>query len=154
MRTLASVLLAFSVAASVAAQSASGNDAVAARLMQMERDWCRALTTKDPAILAPILADDYTSVNSRGVMATKASELADTKAGASGFATCVNDRMNVRVFGDAAVITGHNTASGTFKGAAFKDRESYWTDTYVRRNGRWQCVASHGSPAALPEKLP
>ena len=122
--------------------------------MQMERDWCKALATKDPAVLAPILADDYTSVNSRGVMATKASELADTKAGASGFATCVNDQMKVRVFGDAAVITGHNTASGTFKGAAFKNRESYWTDTYIRRNGRWQCVASHGSPAAVPDKLP
>jgi len=147
MKTLVVLFAVVVFAAPVSAQT-PGDDAVAAQLMQMERDWCRALATKDPSILAPILADDYTSVNSRGVMATKASELADTKAGASGFATCVNDRMKVRVFGDAAVITGHNTTSGTFNGAAFANRESYWTDTYIRRNGRWQCVASHGSPAA------
>jgi hypothetical protein len=133
-----------------AASSQTTNDTVAAQLMQMERDWCRALTTKNSSILEPILADDYTSVNSRGVVSTKASELADATAGASGFATCVHDNMKVRVFGDAAVITGHNVTSGTFRGVAFKDRGSYWTDTYVRRNGRWQCVASHSSPAVPP----
>lgn len=148
MKTL--LVLVAALALAPPASSQTTNDTVAPQLMQMERDWCRALTTKDPSILEPILADDYTSVNSRGVVSTKASELADAKAGASGFATCVHDNMKVRVFGDAAVITGHNVTSGIFRGVAFKDRGSYWTDTYVRRNGRWQCVASHSSPAVAP----
>jgi ketosteroid isomerase-like protein len=150
MNAPALLLALFALAVPAEAQTPPSNDAVAAQLMQMERDWCRALTTRDPSILEPILADDYTSVNSRGVVSTKATELADAKAGASGFATCVHDNMKVRVFGDAAVITGHNVTSGTYRGVAFKDRGSYWTDTYVRRNGRWQCVASHSSPAVAP----
>ena len=146
------LLVALAVAAMASSsQTASGSGAVAAQLMQMERDWCKALVTRDPLLLDPILADDYTSVNSRGVASTKASELADAKAGASGFAACTNDNMKVRVFADAAVITGHNVASGTYRGTPFTNRESYWTDTYIRRNGRWQCVASHSSPAVAPQ---
>jgi adenosylhomocysteine nucleosidase len=123
------------------------DEKVAERLMQMERDWCTALATRNSSLLEPILAEDYSSVNSRGVMSTRSSELTDASAGASGFSTCTNDQMKVRVFGTAAVITGHNVTSGTYNGVAFKNRESYWTDTYVFRNGRWQCVASHSSPA-------
>ena len=151
MRSTRTACFVVAVAFAAPAFAQPAADGVAAQLMQMERDWCKALATRDPALMEPILADDYTSVNSRGVMSTKASELADAKAGASGFAECTNDAMKVRVFGDAAVITGHNVTSGTYRGKPFKNRESYWTDTYVRRNGRWQCVASHSSPAVAAQ---
>ena len=49
-----------------------------------------------------------------------------------------------RVFGDAAVVTGRTHGTGDFGGAAY-DVVIRFTDTFVRRDGRWQAVASHSS---------
>jgi len=120
-------------------------------LIQIERDWCAAVVKKDATALARILADDYTSVGSRGSTSTKADELANLK-GADSTVNCVDNNIKVRVYGDAAVVTGLGTRSGTYKGVAFKDRQFLWTDTFIRRDGRWQCVASQGTVVAAQQK--
>lgn len=120
-------------------------------LIQIERDWCAAITKKDSAVLARILADDYMSVGSRGGTSTKASELANLK-GPDPLSSCVNTNFKVRVYGDAAVVTGLSTQSGTNKGVAFKDRQVLWTDTFIRKDGRWQCVAGQSTLVAAQQK--
>jgi ketosteroid isomerase-like protein len=102
---------------------------------------------KDAAALTKILADDYAAVASRGVPSNRADDLADLKA-SGGITSCVDDKVNVRVYGDTALVMGHGTRAGTYKGEAFKDREIYYTDVFVRSNGVWRCVASQGTPAA------
>jgi len=59
----------------------------------------------------------------------------------------VADEMKARVYGDAAVVTYRWTSKETFKGQDISG-QSRWTDTWVKRAGRWQCVASHGSRIA------
>jgi ketosteroid isomerase-like protein len=113
-------------------------------LIQIERDWCAALVKKDTTALARILADDYTSIGSRGIASTKADELANLK-GSDSITNCVDTKFKVRIYGDAAVVTGLATRSGTYKGIAFKDRQTFWTDTFIRKDGRWQCVATQGT---------
>jgi hypothetical protein len=63
----------------------------------------------------------------------------------------VDTNMKVRVYGDAAVVTGLGTRSGVNKGAAFKDRQFLWTDTFIRKDGRWQCVATQGTLVAAQQ---
>jgi ketosteroid isomerase-like protein len=48
------------------------------------------------------------------------------------------------VFGDAAVATGTFASQGTYKGKPF-DHRGRFTDTWVKQNGKWLCVASHES---------
>jgi ketosteroid isomerase-like protein len=115
------------------------------QLIQIERDWCNAGLKKDAAALGRILADDVTSISTRGVLQTKSEILADLKDKASTLTACVDTNMKVRVYGETAVVTGMGSRSGTYKGVAFKDRQSLWTDTFVRRDGRWQCVATQGT---------
>jgi ketosteroid isomerase-like protein len=55
------------------------------------------------------------------------------------------------VYGDAAVVTALATRSGTLRGATYKDRQVLYTDTFVRREGRWQCVASQSTVVASAE---
>ena len=113
-------------------------------LMQLERDWCQAAMKNDVAWLTPVLADDASFVSSMGVRQTKTEVLADFKAEKT--KTCQVDQMQVRVYGDTAVVTGRWRISGTdAKGKPFPTPESMFTDTFVRRNGQWQCVASHSS---------
>ena len=120
-------------------------------LIQIERDWCAATVKKDATALARILADDYTSVGSRGTTSTKADELANLK-GADSTTNCVDSNIKVRIYGDAAVVTGLGTRSGTSKGVTFKDRQILWTDTFIRKDGRWQCVATQGTVVAAQQK--
>jgi len=108
-------------------------------IMKLENDWCAALTKNDVAALNAILADDLTEVAPSGAVGTKASILTEAKS--AKVSVCKNENMNVRVYGDAAVARGVVT---------YKDSNScgeyQFTDTYVRRNGCWQCVATHETP--------
>ena len=121
-------------------------------LVQLERDWCTASVKRDSAMLGRILADDYSGVGSRGVPETKSEALAALKDMTSSVETGVDTNVKVRVYGDAAVVTGLGTRGGTNKGVAFKDRQFLWTDTFVRRDGRWQCVASQATVIAAQQK--
>ena len=52
--------------------------------------------------------------------------------------------MKVRVYGDAAVVLGRNTVKEQYKGKDISG-QSRFTDTWVKKDGRWQCVATAGS---------
>lgn len=122
------------------------------QLTQLERDWCTATLKGDAAVLGRILADDFTSVGSRGLVETKAETLADLNDKMSTITECVDRNVKVRVYGEAAVVTGLGTRSGKYKGAAFADRQTLWTDTFIRKDGRWQCVATQGTVVAAQQK--
>jgi ketosteroid isomerase-like protein len=141
-----SALFAWNLASTGSAQNNAQQE-----LVQLERDWCTALIKKDETLLRSILSDDYTSVSSRGTPSTKAGDLADLK-GSDGMTSCVDDNVKVRVYGDVAIVTAHGRRSGIYKGASFKDREIYYTDTFVKKNGRWACVASQGTLVAAQQK--
>jgi len=128
------VVGALALPAPVRAQAGKGEQ----ELMQIERDWCGASLKNDPVALGRILADDFTSVSREGKVSTKADDLASVKT--NEMTGCDQDMMKVRIYGDAAVVIGRTTAKGT----AFTG-QSMWTDTFIRRDGRWQCVATQSS---------
>jgi ketosteroid isomerase-like protein len=53
------------------------------------------------------------------------------------------DEVVVRVFGEAAVVTGRTVASSG--GAKPTTVTLRFTDVFVRRAGHWQVVASHAT---------
>ena len=122
------------------------------QLMQLERDWCSASVKRDAAVLSRILADDYTGVGSRGTAQTKAEALADLNDKTSVVTSCVDSNVKVRIYGEVAVVTGLGARAGAYKDVPFKDRQFLWTDTFVRMEGRWQCVASQGTVVAAQQK--
>ena len=121
-------------------------------LLKLEDDWCAADLKQDAAFLGRILAADYTGVTSRGGTDTRESALAGYKDKSSVTTACVNSNMKARVYGDAAVVVGTVTTSGTYQGAAIKDRQRLFTDTFIRKDGRWQCVASQSTVVAAQQK--
>jgi hypothetical protein len=50
----------------------------------------------------------------------------------------------VRVYGDTAIASGLGTEKSTYKGKDTSGQYRY-TDVFVKRNGTWQAVATHGS---------
>jgi ketosteroid isomerase-like protein len=119
------------------------------QLKKLEMQWADAEVRKDVAVLDRLLADDFTNTVPEGKVFTKAQFMADFKSGEDVSTSQVLSDMKVRVYGDTAVVTYVEQAKETYKGRDISGT-SRWTDTWVKRGGSWQCVASHGSKVAHP----
>jgi ketosteroid isomerase-like protein len=139
--------LAVAVQAQTPAQTETGN--VEQELIKLENEWADAWVKSDVAFFDRIMADDYTWTAPEGSVITKADDLALLKSGDSVITSWVLADMKVRVYGDAAVVTCRDTVKETYKG---KDVSGQYqrTDTFIKRDGRWQCVVSHSS--WIPQK--
>ena len=113
-------------------------------LLQLEQEWTNANVKADVAVLDRILADDYTWINQDGVLRTKAQNIELIRSRELVIPSMVTDDMKVRIYGDAAVVTGRNTFKATLQGKEINGQER-WTDTWIKRDGRWRCVATHNS---------
>jgi ketosteroid isomerase-like protein len=82
-------------------------------------------------------------------MATRSDVLAGMKSGATKYDAFTVGDLKVHVYGDAAVVTGKTSIKGKEAGKAV-DEEARFTDTWVKRDGRWLCAATHVS--RIPKK--
>lgn len=120
----------------------------AAMLLYMERDWATADLKGDFGWLDRNLADDYSGISSRtGKLFTKSEEVADLRNRKSTFTAADNLTMDVRMLGDdAGVVTGTYRIQGREQDGKPFDRTIAYTDVWVKRDGRWQVLASQGTP--------
>ena len=116
-------------------------------LIKLEKGWADAVVKKDLAFLEGIWADDYAWTASDGNVWSKAQTLGSLKSGEDAVLSVRTDDVKVRVYGDAAVVTGRSTFNETFQGKDVSGSERF-TDTWVKRSGRWKCVAMHCSRIA------
>jgi len=117
-------------------------------LIRLENNWNDAIVKHDWAFFDRILAEDYISTNFDGSVGTKADFLEFLKSGESGMASSIVNDTKVRIYGDAAVVTGRlTTVRELYQGKDLSGRYRF-TDTWVKRAGQWQCVAEHVSRIA------
>ncbi len=125
----------------------SKSSSVEQELLKLEDGWNDAMVKADVAFLDRILADDYTFTDEEGTVSTKVQNIADQKSGDFKCTSATSDEYKVRIYGNAAVVTGRLTMKSLYKG---KDSSGQfrWTDTWVKGTGGWQCVATHVSKIA------
>jgi ketosteroid isomerase-like protein len=109
---------------------------------KLEDDWAAAMVKADLSALDRILAADFVSTGPTGEVQTKEGLLADLKTGKLKFESMHVDELKVRTYGDTAVALGMDTSKATYDGKDISG-QFRWTDVFVKRNGRWQAVASH-----------
>jgi cytochrome c5 len=140
-------IVAFAAAPPVRAQA--DNDAVKAKIKAMEDAWAKSQMDADhgAAAVSDMLASDYAGISSKGKMQDKAAFIARIKDGTDTYTSTVNDVVDVNVYApNLAVVRGKSTEAGKDKdGKEFK-RSFIWTDTWMQRNGKWECIASVGAP--------
>lgn len=122
-------------------------ESVGQELTKLENKWAEAWVKNDVAFHDRIMADDYTWISPWGKVFSKADNLAALKSGSDVIESWVLTKMKVRVYGQAAVVTGLSTIKETFKGRDVSGQER-WTHTRVKLAGRWQCVAAQSSEIA------
>ncbi len=120
-------------------------DAVANQLMRFEDQWGAASLKRDGATIGRMLADDFTFIRPDGSSADKAKTVADVNGDTGQYVSGKNTDYKVKVYGNAAVITGLWTVTSK-TGKGIVTRRIRWTDIWVRQgDGRWLCVAGQGA---------
>lgn len=128
-------------AVSAQAQQTSVTEKAVAAL---EQQWLQSQETNNPDLLTPLLADKFVNTAKDGKVTGKAETLATSKA--MKYESADYEDMKVTVFGNTAIATGAFKGNGTDETGKPFDTHERFTDTWVKMpNGKWQCVASHGS---------
>ena len=118
----------------------------AGQLLYMEREWNDASKNKDVAWFERNYADDATDISSRtGALHSKSEEIASMKTDKSVLDSLELSDLNVRVEGNTAVVTGVNHVKGRDDKGLAIDRMGRFTDVFVKRDGRWQVLATQGT---------
>ena len=117
------------------------NEAV---LAQIEHAWASAVDNNDAAALACILADEFEDAGPDGQLANRAATLAKVSDHSMAHAAAHHELSDLHphVQGDFGYIRGLATVLDGQRKTLAKVR---FTDVYLYRDGRWQCVAGHES---------
>ena len=134
-------------AAPVAAAKPPENDEAA--FTKIEQDWGDAVTRHDADFLDRLEADDYTYTGPDGGVSHKADDIDAAKAGIVRIESFSHRDMKVQVYGETAVVTGATILKGTAGDMDLSGRFR-WTDVFVKRDGRWQVVASQATSVGKP----
>jgi ketosteroid isomerase-like protein len=110
-----------------------------ALLRQLENDWADAAKRHDTAWMEHHYAEGYTWTSPEGTVNDRAKDIAEAKDVT--FDSFNNSDMQVRVYGDTAVVTGISTIKGKYKAEDISGTYRF-TDTFVKRDGEWMVAAS------------
>jgi hypothetical protein len=117
----------------------SGN-AVVEKIRALEEERNQAIVHGDAATLDRMTSDDYTFITLRGELRTKAQIVKDFGSGAAKYQSREISDLNIRVYGNSAIVTGRATQKGMENGKDYSG--DYWfTRVYVNQHGQWQTVA-------------
>jgi ketosteroid isomerase-like protein len=115
-------------------------------LTRLEQVWNNAHVHGDAAALDSLWADDLIVSVPRMKVLTRIDALEVARSGRMQFDRYETSDLRVRVYGDAAVVTGRLHRARKIGGNVLDDRWLF-TKVYVRQQGRWRVVAFHASDA-------
>jgi ketosteroid isomerase-like protein len=117
-----------------------------AEVLKVEDEFSNAIVTSNWDALPHIFADGMSWI-ARGDRLDKAQVIADYRSGNLHFRSLTHDHIQVHVFGNTAVITGHSTSILEYKGKLWSQPRLF-TSVYVKLGGQWRLVAHQVSEVA------
>jgi ketosteroid isomerase-like protein len=113
-------------------------------LIQLEHDWDAAFHRHDAAFIDRILADEFIVTYDNGVRADRKLELELAKSLNENIESSTMDEFIVKEFGNTAVVWFTLHLVGPVNGERVQN-DYRFTDVFVLRDGRWQCVSSQST---------
>jgi ketosteroid isomerase-like protein len=118
------------------------NDEAKRELIALSHEWDRAMVENDADEIGQYMAEDWTIVGSDGGLCDKATFLELVRSGMLSHDVMESHDMNVRVYGDMAVVIAQGVSGGKYQGQPFREVERV-TCVFVRQAGQWRCVVTH-----------
>jgi ketosteroid isomerase-like protein len=119
-------------------------DNIRRTLIALENAWNQAEWQKDRTALDMLLAPDLIYVKHDGSLMGKTRYISNVVSPSLHPAKIASESMSVHVYGAFAVLNGVYHESGTKNGKPYSLHVRF-TDTWMRRNQSWVCVASQST---------
>jgi hypothetical protein len=151
--TIPSVCLALALAASVLLATVgfgqSMGESDVRELKALETVWNQAHEHDDVDALEGLWASDLEVAVPKMPVMNRDQVLAFARSGRMKFLRYSTSDIRVRIYGDAAVVTGRLQRTRVLNGQEVSD-DWRFTKMYVRESHKWRVVAFHASEAAQP----
>lgn len=146
------VLASFLTSVSVSAQQsywALPGDSTAVKLIAMEKMWLDAQCSPQPG-LKDVFADDFQGTSTKGTRYGKQEAMSTDTNNLS--RQCELGEIKIHFFGDNVALA-YGSESSIEKGVDGKEfkRCLVWTDSWLKREGKWQIVAAQDNVMECPE---
>jgi ketosteroid isomerase-like protein len=109
------------------------------------------MVENDPDAIGRYMTDDWVIVGSDGRVGDRATFLELVRSGALRHDVMESHDLDIRLYGDTAVVIARGISGGTYRGQPFREIERV-SCVFVRADGRWRCVLTHLSRLS-PEKV-
>lgn len=118
--------------------------ATRATIRALENKWETSVMNHDLPAIDDIVAGDFVGTGSNGKVGDKSTIMSEARKDKNTYESAAARHMSVRGYGsNVAVVTGVATQTGkTPEGQQFEHNYRF-TDTWMARGGKWQCIASH-----------
>ena len=125
-------------------RGSNANDTAVDVIRDTEDERLNALAQRDMHTAEQLHADDFQLITPGGTALSKAEYLDRIASGRIAYLVCEPEAMEVRMYGDAAVIRYQSRLEVRIGGTP--DSGRFWhTDVYERHDGRWQAVWSQAT---------
>jgi len=151
MKSLIPLLIAALIATPTLAQEkkSSAKMEPGAAVRATEESWEAAIQKRDFKTIGDLIAPDFAGVSEENKLTTRSSLLARAKKDLDTYTSTNIKGLKVHVYGPSTVVAiGDSLEKGTSKDGKPFDRTYRFTDTWVNRNGQWQCVAEQVTQTA------
>jgi uncharacterized protein (TIGR02246 family) len=125
------------------------------QILKLFEDGDRALVAADAAELSRIFADDYVQYDESGQTSTRQDVISKLTSGAIRYVAMVSTGRHIRMLRDDVAMVHGSEVDTVEQGGERLPIRYVFMDVVMKRDGRWQIVASQlakaqdrGSPAA------
>jgi hypothetical protein len=118
------------------------------QLLMIQQQLARAWVERDRAFIERVLAPEWSVTQADGTIRSRAAVLHDAFIVRTvTIESMIVDDVTVTLLGDTAIVRGRTQATGVVGDQRGSARLRF-TDTFIKRRGQWQAVASHATTLA------
>lgn len=125
-------------------QNGDSSAAIAEELREIENQLVAAWVAGDPSVHQRVLSEDWSVIDAQGRIRNKVEVLEEMFRPGEREISGRIDEVNVRPYGDWAVVTGKTHVAGRYEGNEIRVTLRFM-DVFRRTEGNWQVVASQAT---------
>lgn len=114
-------------------------------VIEVERRWARAHQELDLKTIDSVLAEDYVQIKADGSRVDKGAALASYRSGDRRWEIAESDELEVRIYGEAALVIGRWRGKGVNHGEPF-DYDARFISLYIYHDDGWKLTAEMSAP--------
>jgi ketosteroid isomerase-like protein len=111
------------------------------KIIALENLWNQMQLNHDADAMGKLLDEDFVFTDYDGTVMSKEQFLETIRDKSYQLTVEASENMKLHRHGDTVVVIGATHEKGTYKGKSYQ-HQGRFTDTWMKKNGQWLCIAS------------